>query len=169
MRKILKSLVIVIVVLALGIGIFLFSMRFSDGPKAVFSGGPFSSGALTVAPDDWTYLKDRMEIEFQTMDPATSRTVWLAVHDQRLFVVSGYMTTGYGGIWKQWPHYLENDNRVILRIDDNLYEQQLIRIMEGPDVIPVLSEFGRKYGLGEGGSAAQVTEGHTWMYEVVER
>ena len=106
------------------------------------------------------------------MDPARSRTVWLGVHEGRLFVMSGYMNTGYGGIWKQWPHYLDDDDRIILRVDGNLYEQRLERIMEGPEVVPVLSEFARKYfggSAGELASDAAVTNGDTWMYEVVDR
>ena len=170
MKKFFKWLAITLGVVVLAFALFLFGMRFSDGPMVVFSGGPFRSGELTAAPDDWTYLKDRSEIEFQTLDPPRSRVVWLGVHDKRLFIVSGYMTTGYGRIWKQWPHYLADDDRVILRIDGNLYEQRLERVMSGPDVVPVLSEFSRKYGLGgEVADASQVTEGHTWMYEVLDR
>jgi len=172
MKKFFKWLGIVLGTLILLVGIFLFSMRFSDGPVEVFSGGPFTSGQLAAAPDDWSYLTDRSTIEFQTMDPATSRTVWLAVHDKRLFFVSGYMNTGYGGIWKQWPHYLNNDDNVILRVDGNLYEQRLERIMQGPEVVPVLTELARKYFPGaETGltTADGVTNGDTWMYEVLDR
>lgn len=174
MKKLLKILGIIVAVIALLIGGFLVSMRFSDGPMEVFAGGPFTTGELTEAPDDWSFLRDRDTIEFQTMDPARSRTVWLGVHEGRLFLVSGYMNTSYGGIWKQWPHYLADDDRIILRIDGNLYEQRLQRIMEGPEVVPVLNEFARKYfgGGGETGeltSDASVRNGDTWMYEVVDR
>ncbi len=96
---------------------------------------------------NWDFIKDRQEIEFQTLNPTTSRTVWLGVVEGRLFLVSGYMNTGYGGLWKQWPHYLAEDDRIILRIDGMLYEQRLERIMGGEIVAPVLSEFGRKYGI----------------------
>ena len=77
------------------------------------------------------------------------------------------MTTNYGAIWKQWPHYLEADNRIILRIDGNLYHQKLVRIMEGPEVSAVLNEFGRKYGDGSAVSEDAVSSGYSWMYEVV--
>lgn len=169
MKKLLKWIGISIAVLVIGIAVLLGSMRFHDGPLEILSGGPFKTGTPTTAPADWTYLKDRSTVEFQTMDPAQSRTVWLASFDQRLFVVSGYMTTNYGAIWKQWPYYLEDDDRVILRIDGNLYEQRLQRIMSGPEVIPVLNEFSRKYGDGEAASADSVASGYTWMYEVVDR
>jgi hypothetical protein len=169
MKKLLKWLGIGVGVLVLAIGVFLFSMRFHDGPLAVFSGGPFETGELAAAPDDWSFLTDRAEIEFQTLNPTTSRVVWLGVNDRRLFVVSGYMNTGYGAIWKQWPHYLDDDDRIILRIDGLLYEQRLQRVMDGPNVVPVLNEYSRKYGGGGLATADSVSSGDTWMFEVVSR
>jgi len=167
--KLLRGLLVSLLVLALAVVLFLVAMRFHDGPLEIIAGGPFRSGELTVAPDDWSFLTDRATIEFQTIEPARSRTVWLAVHEGRLFIVSGYMTTGYGAIWKQWPHYLEADDRILLRIDGRLYEQRLARVTAGPEIEPVLNEFSRKYGDGLGLGASEVTEGHTWMYEVVDR
>lgn len=169
MKKALKWFGIGCAVLVLAVAAVLGGMRFHDGPLEILSGGPFTTGTLSPAPDDWSFLRDRSTIEFQTMDPAQSRTVWLATFEGRLFIVSGYMRTNYGAIWKQWPHYLENDDRVILRIDGNLYVQRLQRIMSGPEVIPVLSEFSRKYGDGDAASADAVANGDTWMYEVVDR
>lgn len=169
MTKILKGFGIfcatVVAIIVLG----LIAMRFHDGPLEILSGGPFKTGTLQPPPGDWSFLKDRSTIEFQTMEPAQSRTVWLATFEGRLFVVSGYMTTNYGAIWKQWPHYLEADDRVILRIDGSLYEQRLQRITSGPEVVPVLNEFSRKYGDGDAASDQAVANGYTWMYEVVDR
>ena len=169
MKRFLKWFGIIVGVLVLAIALLLFGMRFHDGPLEILSGGPFMTGELATAPADWSFLTERSTLEFQTMDPAQSRTVWLAVHDRRLFLVSGYMTTGYGAIWKQWPHYIENDDRIILRIDGKLYQQRLQRILSGADVVPVLSEFSRKYGAGDAASDAAVSSGYTWMYEVVSR
>ena len=171
MKSFLRGLGLGLLTFLAAVALFLFGMRFADGPVAVFTGGQFTSGVQENAPDDWEYLKERSLIEFQTLSPARSRTVWLAVHDKRLFIVSGYMNTGYGAIWKQWPHYLNDDDRVILRIDDALYEQRLERIIEGPDVVPVLRELSRKYFSGSERLATQATvaRGDTWMYEVVDR
>lgn len=169
MKKLLKWLGLLLASLALLVVLFLIGMRFHDGPLEIISGGPFKTGELTPLPADWSFLKERGTLEFQTLDPARSRTVWLAVNEGRLFVVSGYMTTNYGAIWKQWPHYLDNDDRIILRIDGRLYEARLQRIMSGPDVLPVLSEFNRKYGGGLPSSIETVTNGETWMFQIVPR
>lgn len=170
LKNILKWLGLVVGLAALAIGLFLFSMRYTDGPIAILTGGPFASGDPATSPVDWNFLQGRDTIEFQTLEPARSRTVWLAVHQGRLFIVSGYMNTGYGRIWKQWPHYLEDDDRIIVRIDGQLYEQRLHRITSGPDIIPVLQILVDKYGGGAVvDSDASVTNGDTWMFEVVSR
>lgn len=167
--KILKYLGLAILAFLLGSLLFLFGARFADGPMEIVAGGPFRSGELSPAPESWAFLRDRDTLEFQTLEPARSRTVWLAVHEDRLFLVSGYMNSGLGAVWKQWPHYLEEDDRIILRIDGELYEQRLQRIMEGPEVLPVLEELNRKYGVGEVTSIDTVSNGDTWMFEVLER
>lgn len=169
MRAFFRTLATLLIVLALSIGAFFVGMRFHDGPLEIISGGPFKTGEISATPMNWDFIKDRQEIEFQTLNPTTSRTVWLGVVEGRLFLVSGYMNTGYGGLWKQWPHYLAEDDRIILRIDGKLYEQRLERIMGGEIVAPVLSEFGRKYGFGAASDDSQVTSGDAWMFEVLPR
>ncbi len=170
MQKLAKWLAITLAGIILGIALFLFGMGYHDGPLEIVSGGPFKTGELSPAPDDWSFLTERSTIEFQTLDPVSSRTVWLATYQGRLFIVSGYMNEWYAAIWKKWPHYLEDDNRIILRIDGKLYEQRLNRVMAGPEIIPVLNELSRKYlGGGMVTSSDQVTNGDTWMYEIVDR
>ena len=57
-------------------------MRLATAPVA-FIGGPFKTGKISEALDDGPF-SGRMEIEFQTMTPDSSRVVWLGVIDQRL-------------------------------------------------------------------------------------
>ena len=167
MATLLKWLGIVLALIVIALGLFFFTMRFHDGPIEIITGGPFKTGEPATAPDNWGFLADRDTLEFQTMKPARSRTVWLAVHDDRLFLISGYMTTGYGRLWKQWPHHVVDDDRVILRIDGKLYEQSIERITEGEIIAPVMAEFGRKYGFE--GSPEAVASGYAWLYEVKAR
>ena len=168
--KALKWLVILLVVAALGLGGFLLGMRFNDGPWHLAPGGPFTTGTPTASPSDWTFLRDREEIEFQTLTPAVSRVVWVAVVDSQAYIVSGYMTTNYGKLWKQWPHYMEEDNRVILRVDGKLYEQRLERLMEHPQLAQIAATFMRKYGFeAPGDPASFIRDGHAWLYAVRPR
>jgi hypothetical protein len=175
MKKIIKGLMLVLASLLSMTALFLFSLRFFDGPLELFPqftisfGGHFKSGTITEPPEDWSFLTDREKIQFQTLQPPISRTVWLAVHDTRLFIVSGYMNTNLGRLWKQWPKNVEDDDRVVLRVGSNLYIQRLERIIEGTDIVPVMSEISRKYGNGEPGSDLAVTSGYVWMFEVKDR
>ena len=64
------------------------------------------------------------------------------VVDGRLFVASGRRQTWYGKYWKQWPQRVEEDDRIILRVDDSLYEQRLVPIKEGEIILPILRNRG---------------------------
>lgn len=155
---------------------FFVYMRLHDGPVefwpwlTISTGGPFRSGQLAPSPEDWTFLKEREEIEMETLSLDTSKTIWTTVVDGRLFVASGRRQTWYGQLWKQWPQRVQDDDRIILRVDDTLYEQRLVPINEGEIVLPVLRESWRKYGRGaEPTSDAAVTQQFMWLFEIVDR
>ena len=161
-------------VILVAAGIYIFGMQYADGPNGLVRGGHFVTGELAEPPVNWSFLKGRMEIEFQTFGPDTSRVVWLAVLDEHLYIVSGYMNTTLGKFWKQWPHRLERDNRIILRVDGKLYEQRLKRLMVHPRLPDLMSIYSEKYGvrLVEGSHdllQASLTDGDFWLFEVVER
>ena len=175
MKRLIKGLALVLAsFLAMSV-LFLFSLRFFDGPVEFYPsftisyGGHFRTGVITPSPDDWSYITDREKIQFQTLQPPVSRTVWFAVHDSRLFIVSGYMNSPLGRLWKQWPRNIEDDDRIVLRVTNELFVQRLERITEGPDIVPVMTELSRKYGNGEPGSEQAITSGAAWMFEVKDR
>ena len=72
--------------------LFLFYMRYHDGPMEIVTGGPFQSGTLITEENgselDLRPLVDRVTFEFQLEEPSRSRTVWLDVHENRLYVAS---------------------------------------------------------------------------------
>ncbi|MEZ5492793.1 MAG: hypothetical protein R3F50_21135 [Gammaproteobacteria bacterium] len=168
-----------IAALVLLLGVSYGAMRLHDGPVefwpwfTISIGGPFRSGELSPSPDNWDFIRDREEIEIQTLNPATSRTVWVPVVDGRLYIVSGYMTSTLGQLWKQWPTYLAEDNRILIRVDDRIYPQRLNRITEGPIAARVMSEVIRKYAGGPDqlnpAAGQAVTSGSVWLFEVIDR
>ena len=105
---VLKWLGIGLSITVLAIGLFYTYMRLHDGPVefvpwfTISVGGPFRSGELLASPDDWTFLKDREEIEMETLNLGTSKTIWISVVDGRMFVASGRRNTWIGQLWKQW-------------------------------------------------------------------
>ena len=158
-----------IILIGICVALFLYGMKFADGPWEVFQGGAFSTGELVSEEPNWTFVKDKDTVEFQLLEPVSSRTTWIMEHDGRIFIPSGYMRTNYGKIWKQWPIYAEKDGRAILRVDGKLYERNLVRIKNDPSLPSVLSELSRKYTAGVVVSVDDVTNGSLWIFELVER
>tara|TARA_B110000444_G_scaffold233531_1_gene243127 strand:+ start:221 stop:751 length:531 start_codon:yes stop_codon:yes gene_type:complete len=176
MKKILKWSGITIGTILVAMLLFFAYMRLHDGPVEFYpgftisTGGPFLSGELAPSPDDWTFLKEREEIEMETLNLGTTKTIWVTVVNGRMFVASGRRQTWIGQQWKQWPQRVNEDDRIILRVDDILYEQRLRPITEGPDILPVLTESWRKYGRGSRPTSdAAVTQELIWLFEIVPR
>ena len=71
MKKILKWSGITIGTILVAMLLFFAYMRLHDGPVEFYpgftisTGGPFLSGELAPSPDDWTFLKEREEIEME--------------------------------------------------------------------------------------------------------
>jgi len=170
--KIIRFFAYTLLTLVIVIGLFLFSARFADGPLEIVSGGSFTSGEQYSGEEpDWSFVRDKPTVEFQLMDPARSRTTWIVEHKGKIYIPSGYMTTTWGKIWKQWPIQAEKDGRAILRVDGKLYKRQLRRVKSGPEVGPIVELIAKKYagaGAGDGGSdgAKLVESGYLWLFEM---
>ena len=168
MRTLLLALGGLVAALLLGIGVLLVGARTADGPLAIIAGGPFTSGTPSSEPaPDWSFAHDIQEVEFQLLNPPRSRTTWIIEHEGRIYIPSGYMTTWWGKIWKQWPLQAEQDGRALLRVDGKLYERELVRIMDGPDIDPVMAELSRKYGQGQPFPRAVFDSGYLWIFQLV--
>jgi len=153
-------LIPVVALLALAV-----SARFSDGPSVLFQGGPLVAGELvTGAEPDWSFARDVGTIELQLLDPPRSRHVWIAESEGKIYVVSGYMGTAVGRLWKRWPMQAERDGRAIIRIEGRRYPRTLRRIITGDEVPAVVAELRRKYGFAS--SPADIAAGTVWMFEL---
>lgn len=178
----LKGLVYVAVGLALAVMLFVFGTRFADGPYGIIPGGQFASGERYVGSEpDWSFVKDRQEVEFQLMDPGRSRTTWIVEHEGRIYIPCGYMNSTWGRLWKQWPIEAEQDGRAVLRVDVVLYDRQLVRIRQGEQLPMLLAELGRKYLFGDTRMSVEdqnrdltdglqrIADGSLWIFELAPR
>ena len=171
MGLLLRGLAIGAGVLVLAIGALLVGARFADGPLAIVAGGPFETGERIETPvDDWSFVHDVQEVEVQLLEPPRSRTTWIIEHDGRAFIPSGYMTSWWGRLWKQWPLEAEQDGRILLRIGGEIHPQRLVRIRSGPELPALVAELGRKY-VGDAGAipVEAVDSGQLWLFEIVAR
>jgi hypothetical protein len=168
---VLKILVRIVGVLLVVLLVAFLLARRADGPIAIIAGGPFTTGDLYVGPEpNWEFLRDQREVQFQLLDPPRSRTTWVVEHEGRAYIPSGYMKTPVGRIWKQWPHEALEDGRALLRVDGQIYEIQLVRLKEGPAVLPVLQKVSRKYIGGEAPTSTDaVRDDEIWLFELAPR
>lgn len=144
--------------------------KFLDGPWGLVPGGVFKSGqAFVGAEPDWSFVHDVTEVEFQLLEPASSRTTWILDHEGKAYIPCGYMTSFLGRLWKQWPVQAEKDGRAILRVDGKLYERQLTRITSGPALEPLVAELGRKYEMAQGLDMSAIESGGLWIFELAPR
>ena len=170
MQTLLRIVAGLVVVLAIAIAGLLIGARFADGPLAIVAGGPFQSGTLVTGPEpDWSFVDDVAEVEFQLLDPPRSRTTWILHRGGKAYIPSGYMTTWWGKIWKRWPHEAAKDGRILLRIGDDLYERQLVRVEEGPMIPPLLDQLSEKYLGGSPVPPDAVSSGYLWLFELAPR
>lgn len=164
-RKLLTVIGLLLLIPVVAIGALMVTSGTSDGPSAVFGGGPLVAGELVTGPEpDWSFAHDIGTIELQLLDPPRSRLIWVAEHEGKIYVVSGYMGSRIGRLWKRWPVQAERDGRAIVRIDGKRYERTLVRLRTGADVEGVIGEFRRKYGFGE--TAASIEAGEAWLFEL---
>ena len=168
LRRLLVVAVITVLVPVVALLAIAVSARFSDGPSVVFAGGPLLAGEMvTGAEPDWSFIRDVNTIELQLLDPPRSRLVWVAESEGKIYVVSGYMDSTIGRLWKQWPAQAERDGRAIIRVAGQRYERTLVRIVDtfqGPVVAGVISDLRRKYGFGA--TPADLREGTAWLFEL---
>ncbi len=155
--------------LVLLVAVLVMGARLGDGPMAIIPGGPLEAGELVGGPEpDWTFARDIPEMEFQLVEPPRSRTIWLEVHDKKLYVVSGYMNTTIGKLWKQWPAHALQDGRAVIRIDGKRYERQLVRILDDRPVLEAIAaEVNRKYGAPL--TADMAASGDVWFFALQPR
>jgi hypothetical protein len=166
--QILKWLAALIGLVLLLVGVAAFAARFGDGPSAVFPGGPLIAGELVTGEPDWSFAREIRELELQLLDPPESRTIWLQVHDQKLYVISNFMNSAVGKIWKKWPLEALADGRAVIRIDGKRYERQLVRILDDAPLLgAIAAEVERKYDLPL--SPEMVEAGDVWFFAVEPR
>ena len=142
--------------------------RFADGPNRLFSGGPLVSGELHTGPEpDWSFIREVDTIELQLLDPPRSRRIWIAEHGGKLYLLSSYMSSAVGRLWKRWPAQAERDGRAVIRIDGTRYERRLVRIESGDTLDGITSAIREKYGHTV--DRASVEAGDDWVFEAAPR
>ncbi len=151
----------------------------ADGATIVFPGGEMVSGDLHSGPEpDWSFTDEISTIELQLNDPMATRRIFILESEGKIYIVSGYMKSFLGRIWKEWAFEAnEGNDEGVLRVNGTRYPRKLIRIEEGEVLNGVAAKLLKKYsGVPEPISAAaiqaaraDIESGNSWIFELAPR
>ena len=160
---------------AVTIGTLRIQRSSADGATVVFPGGEMMAGELhTGAEPNWSFTDDIFTIELQLNDPMATRRIFILESEGKIYVVSGYMKSFLGKIWKEWAFDADEG---VLRVNNVRYPRQLIRIEEGDVLNGVAAKLLAKYsGVPTPVSAeaiatarADIEDGNSWIFELTPR
>ncbi len=156
---------ILVLIPVVAFGTLALRHRGADGPSVLFNGGELVSGELHSGPEpDWSFTRSVGTIELQLTQSMTSRLIWIVESDGKAYVVSGYMNSFLGRLWKHWAVQANRDGRAVLRVNGVRYPRQLVRIEQGEVLEGVAAELGRKYNSPT--TRASIEAGDTWVFEL---
>jgi hypothetical protein len=179
LKIVLQAFGFVVLIGAVAIGTLRIQRSSADGATVVFPGGEMVAGELhTGAEPDWSFTDDIFTIELQLNDPMATRTIFILESEGKIYVVSGYMKSFLGRIWKEWAFDADEGNdEGVLRVNNVRYPRQLVRIKEGDVLNGVAAKLLAKYsGTPTPVSAAAIAtaragieDGNSWIFELAPR
>ena len=165
----LKWLLGILLVLLLLPVVLVMLVRFHDGPMEIVAGGPFRSGEWVTGVEDWSFLNDFNTLEMETKKTGKSRVLWVAVHENQVYIFSNFMNSRIGRVWKRWPRNLMSDDEITLRADGKLYAMYINRVQEGTHIPVVMQAFNDKYKPSSGLTPEDVASGNIWLFKLRPR
>ena len=179
LKIVLQMVGFVVLIGAVAIGTLRIQRSSADGATVVFPGGEMVAGELHTGPEpDWSFTDDIFTIELQLNDPMATRTIFILESEGKIYVVSGYMKSFLGRIWKEWAFEADEGNdEGVLRVNNVRYPRQLVRIKEGDVLNGVAAKLLAKYsGVPKPVSAeaiaaarADIEDGNSWIFELTPR
>lgn len=166
MKILIQLIGLVVLLFVVALGTIRFEHRNADGASILFPGGELVSGELYSGPEpDWGFTDEVNTIELQLFNPVNSRRIWIIESAGKAYVVSGYMNSFLGRLWKEWAIQADSgDGRAVIRINDIRYERRLRRIETGPELAGVAEKLESKYGSAN--ALAEIQSGSTWVFEL---
>ena len=175
----LQMLGFVVLIGAVTIGTLRIQRSSGDGATVVFPGGEMVAGELHTGPEpDWSFTDDIFTIELQLNDPMATRRIFIIESEGKIYVVSGYMKSFLGKIWKEWAFDADAGNdEGVLRVNNVRYPRKLVRIEEGDVLNGVAAKLLAKYsGVPTPVSVdaiatarADIEDGNSWIFELAPR
>ncbi|HAG72937.1 MAG TPA: hypothetical protein DCL66_12110 [Gammaproteobacteria bacterium] len=175
----LQAVGFVVLIGAVTIGTLRIQRSSADGATVVFPGGELVAGELHTGPEpDWSFTDEIFTIELQLNDPMATRRIFILESEGKIYVVSGYMKSFLGKLWKEWAFDADEGNdQGVLRVNNVRYPRQLVRIKEGDVLNGISAKLLAKYsGIPTPVSAAAIAtaradieDGNSWIFELAQR
>ena len=169
----------VVLIGAVAIGTLRIQRSDADGATVVFPGGEMIAGEIHTGPEpDWSFTDDVFTIELQLNDPMATRRIFILESEGKIYVVSGYMKSTLGKIWKEWAFDAdEGNNEGVLRVNNVRYPRQLVRIKKGDVLNGVSAKLLAKYSgvptpvpaEAIATARADIEGGNSWIFELIPR
>ena len=169
----------VVLIGAVAIGTLRIQRSSADGATVVFPGGEMIAGEIHTGPEpDWSFTDDVFTIELQLNDPMATRRIFILESEGKIYVVSGYMRSTLGKIWKEWAFDAdEGNNEGVLRVNNVRYPRQLVRIKKGDVLNGVSAKLLAKYSgvptpvpaEAIATARADIEGGNSWIFELIPR
>ncbi len=137
----------------------LFSLIGCGGPLGPIPGGALS-GPEVACPDAFPSDVEAVQIEVRPADPY-SVTTWNVVLDGTLHVPADFLNPV-----KRWPHYVEADDRVRVRVGPLVYACRALRVADPERIEALRTAAATKYDLDPDGFAAS---SEVWWYRITRR
>ena len=175
----LQAVGFVVLIGAVTIGTLRIQRSSADGATVVFPSGELVAGELHTGPEpDWSFTDEIFTIELQLNDPMATRRIFILESEGKIYVVSGYMKSFLGKLWKEWAFDADEGNdQGVLRVNNVRYPRQLVRIKEGDVLNGISAKLLAKYsGIPTPVSAAAIAtaradieDGNSWIFELAQR
>ena len=166
----------IVVIFVMALVTLRFQYSEADGPSILFPGGEMTSGELHTGPEpDWSFTDEIYTVDLQLNDPMASRRIFIIESEGKIYVVSGYMRSFLGRIWKEWAFEADaGNNEGLLRINGIRYPRRLVRITDGDELNGVAAKLATKYGGAPAPASDEVIRntkasfesGNTWVFEL---
>ncbi|NNL85677.1 MAG: hypothetical protein HKP27_08500 [Myxococcales bacterium] len=136
--------------------------RRADGPLGMFPGGPFRQESESCHDVDWAEYTDVSEIELELRpDAPRSITTWSVVLEGALYIPADFLTP-----WKRWPHEVEEDPRVRLRVGGRVFACRAMRATDAQQISRLRASIAEKYQISADGAAARA---EVWWFRILPR
>jgi hypothetical protein len=178
------SALLLIVMLIISI---LIGQQMSDGPIGPMPGGSFRSGEIVAEPvEDWSFVESAESLpEFELVGPGSSRTAGVI-----LLNGTPYIPCDLGFMWnreyesgsfiprllwylKTWHTKVENDGRIVIRLDGKRYGGHATRVKDEPMVAALKAKLevmgGEFYGLDKLPPPREDGPHDIWFFRVESR